>query len=149
MGHPMHGLDLCMGHPPPGGTLFRMRKILMLAFFISAPAFAQNQDKSKIAVKVLCSTSDDIGKRVCTATRDQIAASPRFRLEESPKNKIATYEIHVVSVEISPGLSTAFSAVFTLGTYYLTSTVQTCGSSVVEGCVKDIIATLDDKIHGN
>lgn len=133
--------------------LFRGLPLLVL-FLAFGPAWAQ-QTPVKAAVYVQATAEDPVGRTLIYEVREAVRRSSGLALADRESD--ARFILRVVTIDpdssTSPGISTVYSAVYTMQSLheapvemYLTSTVGTCGSSRVESCARGMTATLDELV---
>jgi len=117
-------------------------KTLLFALLLSSTAFAQT---SKTPIEISCSSKpgDSVGSEVCTAIRDIVAASPRYR--EVDQNSDG-YQIKLITVAIEENVNTAVSMVTLWNNMYLTNVVQTCGVNAVSRCAHSMVSSFDEDV---
>lgn len=136
------------------GAVRRLQTIvaaIVVAACWSIPAIAQQQ--ARAAVYVQSSAEDPVGRLLAFEVREAVRRSSGLLLADRQAD--ARFILRLVTLdpdrERSPGISTVYSAVYTMWTLhdapvemYLDSSVGTCGSSRVESCGRRMAATLDE-----
>jgi hypothetical protein len=126
----------------------------LLAMFLLVAAVPSLAQTKKMPIVFTCSCDDMTGAALATAIRDQFASSPRY--EETSDSKTVTYLLHIVTLdpdEPNKGYSTTYSAVITFGSrdsseVFMGHDVGTCGRNRVSTCASDLVAYVDNTIHG-
>lgn len=129
-----------------------------LAALILLPAVfghaAAQQAPLKAAVYVQGTAEDPVGRTLVYEVREAVRRSSGLALAD--RDSDARFILRIVTIDAdkssSPGISTVYSAVYTMRTLhetpvemYLTNTVGSCGSSRVESCARRMTATLDEQ----
>lgn len=119
-----------------------------------SPAITVAQSPPRAAVYVQSAADDPVGRLLAYEIREAVRRSSGLSLADRETD--ARFILRLVTLdpdkERSPGISTVYSAVYTMHTLhdtpvemYLDSYVGTCGSSRVESCGRRMTATLDEK----
>lgn len=133
----------------------RLMTIVLLPALI--PHAAAQQASAKASVYVQATAEDAVGKLLVYEVREVVRRSSGLALVDHDSD--ARLILRVVTFDPnrseSPGLSTIYSAVYTVHTFhetpvemYLTNVVGVCGSSRVESCARKMTATLDEQAVG-
>lgn len=125
-----------------------MRKIAILAALVLSAAVSHAQNK--IAIKINCTNGDDdsVGIRYCSALRDTIALSPRYRLQ-TPKDT-AYLQLDLNTLSISEGSDAAVALlVYSKGKFLEYRTIWNCqiGSDRVTEVASSLLAKVDAEIN--
>lgn len=126
---------------------------VIVAAFVLVPAVAQEQ-QARVPVYVEASGDDLVGRDLAYQVRETIRLSAGLTLADRESD--ARFILRVVTLDPdskdSAGLSTVYSAVYTMRTFhdfpvemYKTSVVGTCGRNRVNSCARSITATLDEQ----
>ncbi len=124
-----------------------MKLILLLLVAIAASAtFAQTRSAA-----ILITKNDDsaISNRFAYEIKEQLAKSSTVK---SVPERDAAIVARMVLLDVKPGgkpdVLVAYSLVLTtrikLYDHYLTSSIMTCGLSVLESCARDVIASISE-----
>ena len=124
---------------------------IVVAALFSSAAFSQ---QTKTSVYLQSTTDDMVGKALAYEIRESIRKSSGLALADQDTD--ARFILRLVTIDpdkqSSPGMSTVYSAVYTMQTLhetpiemYLTSSVGTCGRSRTESCARGLTATLDEE----
>ena len=132
-----------------------LKRILLLVLIVVAGhSVAVAQQQIRAAVYLQNNTDDPVGRLLAYEIREAIRRSAGLTLVD--RDVDARFILRLVTIdpdrERSPGISTVYSAVYTVRTLhdtpiemYLESSVGTCGSSRVESCGRRMAANLDEK----
>lgn len=134
-----------------------VRLVTILLWSALIPYAAAQQSSAKAPVYIQATAEDTVGKLLVYEVREVIRRSSGLALVD--RDSDARFVLRVVTIDPdrseSPGLSTIYSAVYTVHTFhetpvemYLTNVVGVCGSSRVESCARKMIATLDEQAVG-
>jgi hypothetical protein len=118
-------------------------KIVMLALFLTCAAFGQTT-KTDIAIHCVSLPEDVVGAQLCTALREAVARSPRYK--EAVSNRQG-WQIRLATMGIYDNKGTAASMVLIYHAMYVVNTVQVCGESVIRDCAEGMLSDLDDQIR--
>jgi len=119
-----------------------MKKLLSV-FLLSLTASAQG---TKTPIQLDCSvqSGDTVGAQFCTAVRDVVATSPRYR--EVDRNRKG-YKLSLATVAIEANIETAVSIALTWDGVLLTNTVKICGTNIVQKCALESVSGFDDDVR--
>jgi hypothetical protein len=123
------------------------KPFIALLLAISASAHAA---KTIVSLECRSENNDLVGSRLCTALRDEIARSPRYR-EATPLeiyDGIPLYGMHVSNLRIDAGLSVQSIALDKRGMYIGQAAFSTPEWSVKEQAAA-IFAACDEDMKGN
>lgn len=130
--------------------------VFAFALGLTAAASAQraSNQPTKTQVYVDCTTqaNDFAGTQLCMDLRDVLATSPRY--QETSKDKIWHYTLHLVSTTIDEANGTAGSSAqsvsITMGSngteFYVTSYALITGISRTKEQARNILADLDEQV---
>lgn len=118
----------------------------------SSVAFAQ-QTPVKTSVYLQSTAEDRVGKTLSYEIREAIRRSAGLTLADQADD--ARFILRLVTIDPdnrdSPGISTVYSAVYTMQTLhdtpvemYLSSSVGTCGRNRTESCARSLTAMVDE-----
>ena len=131
-------------------------KIVSAAFsfaLLISPALGQEQP-ARASVYIHSSADDSIGRDLAYKIRETVRRSAGMTLADRAND--ARFILRLVTLDPdsknSPGISTVYSAVYTMQTFhdspvemYLTNVVGTCGRSRVDFCARSITAEIDEQ----
>jgi hypothetical protein len=101
----------------------------------------------KMPVEVVATANDSVGKRLVYFVKEGIQSSSTLELAISPELGLRLQIVTLDQNSSSPGYSTAYSFVVTWVNkqqpfpYYLNQYVGYCGSSRVQECAQDLVAS--------
>ena len=133
-------------------NLKNVSAVFFFALLIS-PTMAQEQP-ARTSVYVQSTADDSIGRDLAYKIRETVRRSAGMTLADRAND--ARFILRLVTLDSdskhSPGISTVYSAVYTMQTFhdspvemYLTSVVGTCGRSRVDSCARSITAEIDEQ----
>jgi hypothetical protein len=130
-----------------------MKKHLIALILACAPLMAHAAPQNKTLVYINCSseTGDNIGEQVCTALKDDIAASPRYTLLSSEPTAKGTFYFKIHFITLSDENGSSFQSVVLSGdttdnSYYLTSWAFLTGGAKVKMQASTMAAKFDTAI---
>jgi hypothetical protein len=118
-------------------------RCLVLAFLLSSGAFGQST-KTDIAIHCASLPEDVVGGQLCSALRDAVAKSTRFR--EAARNPQG-WQLRIATTGIDDNKGSAVSMTLVYHALYVVNTVQVCGASVIPDCAQGMLSDSDDHIR--
>lgn len=125
-----------------------MRSLLLCSFLaISVPAIAQS-NKAPISLSVT-SNNDQVIERVVFEVKEGIRKSSSMTLV--PAGRAALIDVVIVGLPPTPNSYSSYAITWTLRgpekalSYYLTTSVATCGALRAKECAESIVAATDEE----
>jgi hypothetical protein len=118
-------------------------RCLVLAFLLSSAALGQST-KTDIAIHCASLPEDVVGGQLCSALRDAVAKSTRFR--EAARNPEG-WQLRIATTGIDDNKGSAVSMTLVYHALYVVNTVQVCGASVIPDCAQGMLSDSDDHIR--
>jgi hypothetical protein len=124
-----------------------MGKLIMLATLVLGLAAHCNAEKPQVYIACSVPSDDTIGKRLCTALRDAIAKSPRYREADNLDMELH-WTLHLASVKLSDLSAQSIAITYGSGTLldYKANIVTVTGRDRVDQQAQTLIADLDDLV---
>jgi hypothetical protein len=119
-------------------------KHLLIALLLSTGPVAYGA-KTLVAVKCEPKNNDTVGSQLCTAVRDAVALSPRYR--EADHNATG-WSIEILTGTSQENINTAASMVVIFHGIYADHELKVCGGgeSTIKRCAAGFLASFDDDV---
>ncbi len=129
-----------------------MRRLFFLFCTTAVFAVQAHAAPERTKVKLSCTCTDPVGEQYATAVHDLLANNPRFvetaQEKEGPDENVVLTVVSLDTDKQHPGVSSAISAVYTLGAVYIfDQRLQICDPGRVRECASNALAALDQDMR--
>lgn len=133
----------------------RANMFYVFGAFALAVSCSTHAQQAQSAVYILATADDPVGRQIVYEMRELVRRSAGLRLADLASE--ARFTVRLVTLDpdentASSGISTVYSAVYTMRTLhetpvdmYLDNRVGTCGRNRVESCAKRMVAAIDEQ----